>query len=105
MLTRLLRGEEHKDFDTGVRLQKEVNKNDVKAQKEQTVKDEVTRALAESRVMLCEIVRARLSERSACANTSRFVMSNWPAARKRERQLCCVQRRILLKTRCIRLQV
>ena len=50
---RLLRGEEHKDFDAGVRLQKEVKKNDVKAQKEQAVKDTATRAVAESRVMLC----------------------------------------------------
>ena len=44
----------YKDFDAGVvRLQKEVKKNDVKTQKEQEVKDTVTRALAESRVMLC----------------------------------------------------
>jgi hypothetical protein len=50
---RLLRGEEHKDFDAGVRLQKEVKKNDVKAQKEQTVRDTSVTALPESRVMLC----------------------------------------------------
>ena len=50
---RLLRGEEHKTFDTGVSLQKKVKKNDVKTQKEQVVKDASTRALAESRVILC----------------------------------------------------
>ena len=32
---RLVRGEEHKHFDAGVRLQKEVKKNDFKAQKEE----------------------------------------------------------------------
>ncbi len=36
---RLLRGEEHKDFDAGVRLEKEVKKNDWKSQKEETEKD------------------------------------------------------------------
>jgi hypothetical protein len=41
--TRLLRGEEHKDFDSGVSLQKEVKRNDVKTQKEQAVKDTTTR--------------------------------------------------------------
>ncbi len=30
---RLLRGEEHKDFDADVRFQKQVKKNDVTAQK------------------------------------------------------------------------
>ena len=49
----LLRGEEHKDFDAGVRLQKEVKKNDVKAQKEETSKDAAARAVSESEVMLC----------------------------------------------------
>ena len=48
---RLLRGEAHKDFDSGVRLQKEVKKNDVKSQKEQTAKDATVRALAESTMM------------------------------------------------------
>jgi hypothetical protein len=52
--TRLLRGEEHKDFDADVRFQKEVKKNDVRAQKKQTAKDTVTRSVAESRVMLCQ---------------------------------------------------
>ena len=33
---RLLRGEEHKDFDTDVRLQKEVKRNDVRAQRHET---------------------------------------------------------------------
>ena len=51
---RSLRGEEHKDFDAGVSLQKEVKKNDVKTQKEQTAKYTATRALAESRVMMCQ---------------------------------------------------
>ena len=48
---RLLRGEEHKDFEVGVSLQKEVKKNDVKAQTEQTVKDTATGAVAESRYL------------------------------------------------------
>jgi hypothetical protein len=52
---RLLRGEEHKGLDAGVRLQKEVKKNDVKAQKEQAAKDAAARVLAASRVMLCKI--------------------------------------------------
>ncbi len=50
---RLLRGEEYKDFDTGVRLQKEVKKNNLKAQKEETAKDTSARTVAESGVMLC----------------------------------------------------
>ena len=50
---RLLRGEEHKDFDKGVRLQKEVQKNDLKAQKEETAKDAAARSVSESGVMLC----------------------------------------------------
>ena len=50
---RLLRGEHHKDFDAGVRLQKEVKKNDVKEQKEQEVKDTSVRDVAESRMILC----------------------------------------------------
>ena len=49
----LLRGEEYKDFDAGVRLQKKVKKNDVKSQKEQTAKDAAARALDES-TMLCQ---------------------------------------------------
>ena len=52
---RLLRGEEHKDFDAGVRLQKEVKKDDVKAQKEQVVKDAAAGAVTESRVMIYRI--------------------------------------------------
>ena len=51
---RLLRGEEHKDFDADVRLQKEVKKNDVRAQKQETAKDTAARAVAETRVMLCQ---------------------------------------------------
>ena len=51
---RLLRGEEHKNFDADVRLQKEVKKNDVRAQKQETAKDTAARAVAESRVMLCQ---------------------------------------------------
>ena len=50
---RLLRGEEHKDFDAGVRFQKEVKKNDLKSQKEETAKDATARAVSESGVMLC----------------------------------------------------
>jgi hypothetical protein len=50
---RLLRGEEHNQFDAGVRLQKEVKKNDLKAQREETAKDTATRTDAESGVMLC----------------------------------------------------
>jgi hypothetical protein len=46
---RLLRGEEHKDFDADVRLQK-----DVRAQKQETTKDTAARAIAESGVMLCQ---------------------------------------------------
>jgi len=49
----ILRGEEHKDFDADVRLQKEVKKNDLKAQKEETAKDAAARAVSESGVMLC----------------------------------------------------
>jgi hypothetical protein len=33
---RLVRGEEHKHFDAGVRLRQEVKKNDLKTQKEET---------------------------------------------------------------------
>ncbi len=50
---RLLRGEEHKDFDADVRLQKQVKKNDVRAQKEETAKATDDRAVSESGVMLC----------------------------------------------------
>ncbi len=50
---RLLRGEEHKDFNAGVSLQKEVKKNDLKAQKQETAKDTAARAVAESGVMMC----------------------------------------------------
>jgi hypothetical protein len=49
---RLVRGEEHKHFDAGVRFQKEVKKNDLKAQKEETAKDSAARAVSESGVML-----------------------------------------------------
>ena len=38
-------------------------------------------------------------------NSKGHVMSNCPGGRVRERHLCGVQRRILFKTRCIRLQV
>ena len=51
---RLLRGEEHKDFDADVRLQKQVKKNDVTAQKQETAKDTAATAVAESGVMLCQ---------------------------------------------------
>ncbi len=47
-----MRGEEHKDFDASVRLQKKVKKNDVKSQKEQTTKDAAAKALDES-TMVC----------------------------------------------------
>jgi hypothetical protein len=51
---RLLRGEEHKDVDVVVGLEKQVKKNDVKVQKEQaTVKDTSSRSVGESGVMLC----------------------------------------------------
>jgi hypothetical protein len=50
---RLVRGEEHKHFDAGVRLQKEVKKNDVKAQQEEAAKAAAARAVSESGVMLC----------------------------------------------------
>jgi len=50
---RLLRGEEHKDCDAAVRLQKEVEKNDLKVQKEETAKDTDVRTVAESGVMVC----------------------------------------------------
>jgi len=50
---RLVRGEEHKHFDAGVSLQKEVKKNDLKAQKEETAKAAAARAVSESGVMLC----------------------------------------------------
>ena len=50
---RLLSGEEHKDFDTVVRLEKEVKSIDVKDQKEQTVKDTTVRVVVESGVMMC----------------------------------------------------
>jgi hypothetical protein len=51
---RLLRGEEHKDFDADVRLQKQVKKNDVTAQKQEAAKDTAATAVAESGVMLCQ---------------------------------------------------
>ena len=50
---RLRRGEEHKDCDAAVRLQKEVEKNDLKVQKEETAKDTAVRTVAESGVMVC----------------------------------------------------
>ena len=50
---RLLRGEEHKDCDAAVRLQKEVQKKDLKVQKEETAKDTAARTVAESGVMVC----------------------------------------------------
>ncbi len=50
---RLVRGEEHKHFDAGVRLQKEVKKNDFKDQKEETAKAAAPRAVSEAGVMLC----------------------------------------------------
>ena len=50
---RLLRGQDHKDLDTGVRLQNEVKKNDLKGQKEETTKHAVTRTVDESGVILC----------------------------------------------------
>jgi hypothetical protein len=49
---RLLRGEEHKDCDTAVRLEKEVTKNDFKVQKEEAAKDAAARTVAESGVMV-----------------------------------------------------
>jgi hypothetical protein len=49
---RLLRGEEHKDCDAAVRLQKEVEKNDLKIQKEETAKDTTVRTVTESGVMV-----------------------------------------------------
>jgi hypothetical protein len=48
---RLVRGEEDKHFDAGVRLQKEVKKNDLKAQREETAKDTAARTDAESTVL------------------------------------------------------
>ncbi len=45
---------EHKDFDADVRLQKEVKKNDVRSQRHETAKETSVRAVAESRVMLCQ---------------------------------------------------
>ncbi len=50
---RLLRGEERKDCDSAVRLQKEVKKNDLKVQKEEAAKDTAVRTVAESGVMVC----------------------------------------------------
>ena len=50
---RLLRGAEHKDCDAAVRLQKEVKKNDLKVQKEETATDAATTTVAESGVMVC----------------------------------------------------
>ena len=50
---RLLRGEERKDCDAAVRLQKEVQKKDLKVQKEETAKDTAARTVAESGVMVC----------------------------------------------------
>jgi hypothetical protein len=49
---RLFRGEEHKDYDAAVRLQKEVKKNDLKVQKEEVAKDTATRTVSESGVMV-----------------------------------------------------
>jgi aspartate/glutamate racemase len=51
--SRLLRGEEYKDFDVVVKLQKEVKKNDLKSQKQETSKEVASRAVSESGVMLC----------------------------------------------------
>ncbi len=66
---RLLKGEEHKDFDTGVRFQKEVKKNDLKAQKEETAKDASVRAVSESGVMLCRLcVKPFVCQQSLCAH-------------------------------------
>jgi hypothetical protein len=82
---RLLRGEEHKDFDAGVRLQKEVKKNDVKAQKEQAVKDTADRAVAESRVMLCRNC-ARPFEREKCLRKHEQVCHEQLASFERKRK-------------------
>jgi hypothetical protein len=62
---RLVRGEEHKHFDTGVRLRKEVKKNDLKTQKEETEKAEADRAVSESGVMLCRHC-GKVFERQQC---------------------------------------
>ncbi len=42
------------NFDADVRLQKEVKKNDVRGQRHETAKETAARAVAESRVMLCQ---------------------------------------------------
>ena len=67
--SRLLRGEERKDLDAVVRLEKQVKKNDVKTQKEQTAKDTATRAVVESGVMLCRnCVEPFVRQKCLCAH-------------------------------------
>ena len=73
--TRLLRGEEHKDLDAVVRIEKQEEKNDVKAQKEQTSKDTTVRAVIESGVMLCRNCVKPFSECQKCVCAHRFVLS------------------------------
>ena len=88
---RLLRGEENKDFDTGVSLQKEVKKNDVKDQKEQTVKNASTRALVESRVILCQNC-ARLFEQSGSEQGDRERIHRFQSINRYVRSMreCCL---------------
>ena len=82
---RLLRGEEHKDFDAGVRLQKEVKKNDLKAQKEETAKDAAARAVSESGVMLCRHCdRAFVRQQCLCAHEDGCVEQLASRASKRK---------------------
>ncbi len=113
--SRLLRGTEHKDYDAAVSLQKEVKKNDVKVQKEETAKDTGSTTVAESGVMVCRhcskgFVRQQWfrSHEEGCVCVSAVVpegCSDWSATPVTERQLSSAQRRTLLKARRIRLQV
>jgi hypothetical protein len=81
---RLLRGEEHKDFDAGVRLQKEVKKNDLKAQKDETAKEAATRAVSESRVMCRHCDRSFVLQERLCAHEDGCVEQLASRASKRK---------------------
>jgi hypothetical protein len=85
---RLLRGEEHKDFDTDVRLQKEVKKNDVRTQRGTRQQRRQPSEQFLSHECCCDnIVRSPLYVSSVSVHTRTVVLRNRPSARARKRQL------------------
>ncbi len=89
----------------GVRLQKEVKKNDVKAQQEEAAKAATARAVSESGVMLCRHCdKVFERQQCLCAHEDGCLEKQFSRASNRKTAVF-TQRRSLLKTRCIRLQV